>query len=77
MDHAQIASQYRKSAQTCLLRAKRGKNSVDWTKLAREWEALARMCDDMSPISNYAPSPEAHRRLGASITAEGSQTKRA
>ena len=56
MDHDQIASQYRKSAQTCLLRAKRSKNPVDWTKLAREWEALARMCDDMSRISNYAPS---------------------
>jgi hypothetical protein len=71
MDHAQIASQYRKSAQTCLLRAKRGKNSIDWTKLAREWEAFARMYDDMSPISNYVPSS------GASVTAEGSQTKRA
>jgi hypothetical protein len=77
MDHAQIASQYRKSAQTCLLRAKRGKNSVDWTKLAKEWEALARMYDDMSPISNYAPSSEAHRRHGANVTAAGSQTRRA
>jgi hypothetical protein len=77
MDHAQIASQYRKSAQTCLLRAKRGKNSVDWTKLAREWETLARTYDDMSPISNYAPSSQAHRRLGASVTEAGSQTKRA
>jgi hypothetical protein len=77
MDHAQIASQYRKSAQTCLLRAKRGKNSVDWTKLARKWETLARMYDDMSPISNYAPSSEVHRRLGAGVAAEGSQTKRA
>jgi len=77
MDRAQIASEYRNSAQTCLLRAKRGENSVHWTKLAREWEALARMYDDMSPISNYAPSSEAHRRLGAGVAAEGSQTKRA
>jgi hypothetical protein len=49
------ASEYRKSAQACLLRAKRGKNSVDWAGLARKWEALARMYDDMSPISNTGP----------------------
>jgi hypothetical protein len=61
MDHAQIASQYRKSAQTCLLRAKRSKNPVDWTGLARKWEDLARMYDDMSPISNYAPSSKEER----------------
>jgi hypothetical protein len=58
MDHAQIASQYRKSAQTCLLRAKRGKDSVDWAGLARKWEALARMYDDMSPISKHGPSSQ-------------------
>jgi hypothetical protein len=54
VDHAQVASQYRKSTQACLLRAKRSKNSVDWTKLARKWQALARMCEGISPISNYA-----------------------
>jgi hypothetical protein len=62
MDHAQIAIQYRKSAQACLSRAKRGENSVDWTALARKWEALARMYDDMSPISNYAPSSQGGRQ---------------
>jgi hypothetical protein len=77
MDHAQIAFEYRNSSQTCLLRAKRGNNSVDWTGLARQWEALARLYDDMSPISNYAPSSEAHGRLGGSVTPDGSQTKRA
>ena len=40
MDHAHIASEYGKSAQACLLMAKRSQNSVDWAALARKWEAL-------------------------------------
>jgi hypothetical protein len=52
--HAQIASQYRKSAQACLTRAKRGMNSVEWTTLARKWEALARMYEDFELRPRFA-----------------------
>ena len=36
MDHDQAAAKYREFADAGLLRAKRGRNAVDWTKLARE-----------------------------------------
>jgi hypothetical protein len=53
VDQAQAAAKYRQSAQACLLKAKRSKNSTDWIMLARKWEALARLCE-RSPMSNYA-----------------------
>ena len=52
MDRAQAAAKYRQSAEVCLLRAKRSKNSRDWIVLARKWEALATLCD-RSPFTNY------------------------
>jgi hypothetical protein len=45
MDHAQAAAKYLQSAEACLLKAKRSKNSIDWITLATKWEALARLCE--------------------------------
>jgi hypothetical protein len=77
MDRAQIASEYRKSSQTCLLRAKRATIPLIGQSSQGSGEALARLYDDMSPISHCAPSLEEHRGLDASVMSEGSQTKRA
>jgi hypothetical protein len=68
MDHAQIAFEYRKSSQTCLLRAKRGNNSVDWTGLARQWEALARLrrhVADFELCAQFGGAREAWRKRHA------------
>jgi len=54
MDDAQAAARYREFADACMFRAKRGRNAVEWTKLAWQWEALARMRAGIFPASGCA-----------------------
>ena len=61
MDDAQAAVRYREFADACLFSAKRGRNAVEWTKLAREWETLARMRAGIFPASGCATSAEDER----------------
>jgi hypothetical protein len=66
MDRAQIASEYRKSSQTCLLRAKRATIPLIGQSSQGSGEALARLYDDMSPYfalcTQFGRAPRARRK---------------
>ena len=58
MGHGQVAAQYRRLAEACILRAGRGTNSAEWIQLSREWEELARVRDSLAAESNDLPTEE-------------------
>ncbi len=62
------AAQYLRSSQACAQRAKgRGSDAAEWTRLADEWEKLARASEGILAISNHVKTQWAHRQSALGV----------